>query len=56
MTCSVMGWFGPALFNQGDEQRAGLLQGAEAVGAAGGAVGAAVDGGVGGDYQNVAGL
>jgi hypothetical protein len=46
---------GPAFFDEGNEQRAGFLKGAEAQGAAGGGVGVAVHGGVGGDDQHVAG-
>ena len=46
----------PAFFDEGDEQRAGFLKGAQAVGLAGGGVGVALHGGVGGDDQHVAGF
>ena len=49
------GVVGPAFFNQGDEEGAGFLDGAQAEGLAGGGVGVAVDGGVGGDDEDVAG-
>ena len=47
---------GPAFFDEGDEQGAGFLDGAQAEGLAGGGVGVALDGGVGGDDQDVAGF
>ncbi len=47
---------GPALLDQGDEQGAGHFQGAKAAGGAGGGVGVALHGGVGGDDQDVAGV
>ena len=50
------GVVGPAFFDEGDEQGAGLLNGAEAEGLAGGEIGVALDGGVGGDDQDVAGF
>jgi hypothetical protein len=50
------GVIGPAFFDQGDEERAGFFEDAEASGAAGSGVGVALDGGVGGDDQRVAGL
>ena len=46
----------PAFFDQGDEERAGFLEGAKAAGAAGGGVGVALHGGVGGDDEDVAGF
>jgi len=46
---------GPALFDQGNEERAGFFKGAKAEGAAGGGVSAAADSGVGGDDQHVSG-
>ena len=49
------GMIGPALFDQGNEQGAGFLDGAQALGVAGGGVGVALHGGVGGDDQHVAG-
>ena len=44
---------GPSFFNEGDEQRAGLLKRAQALGLAGGGVGVALDGGIGGDDEHV---
>jgi hypothetical protein len=49
------GMVGPAFLDQRNEQRAGFLKGAQALGAAGGGVGVALHGGVGGDDQHVAG-
>ena len=43
----------PAFFDEGDEQWAGFLKGAKAVVLAGGGVGVAVDGGIGGDDEHV---
>ncbi len=47
---------GPSLFDQWDEQRTGFLDGAEAEGLAGAEIGVALDGGVGGDDEDVAGF
>ncbi len=47
---------GPSFFDEGDQQRAGLLEGAQILGGAGGRVGVALHGGVGGDDQHVAGF
>jgi hypothetical protein len=44
----------PALFDQRHQQRAGLFERAQALSAAGGGVGVALHGGVGGDDQHVA--
>ena len=52
----VIAMEGPAFFDQGDEQRAGFFESAQAAGAAGGGVGVALHGGVGGDDQHVAGF
>ncbi len=49
------GMVGPALLDQRHEQRAGLLEGAQAPRLAGSGVGVALHGGVGGDDQHVAG-
>jgi len=45
---------GPALFYEGNEKRAGFLEGAKAVSLARSGVGVAVHGGVGGDNEDVA--
>ena len=50
------GMIGPAFFDEGDKKRAGFLESAKAMGLAGGGVGVALNGGIGGDDENVAGL
>ncbi len=45
---------GPAFFDEGDEQGAGLFKRAKAAGLAGSGVGVALHGGVGGDDEHVA--
>ena len=47
---------GPAFFDEGNEQRTGFLEGAQAQGVTGGGVGVALHGGVGSNDQHVAGL
>ena len=50
------GVVGPAFFDEGDQQGAGFLDGAEAESLAGGEVGVALDGGVCRDDEDVAGF
>ena len=47
---------GPSFFDEGDEEGAGSLNGAEAEGLACGEIGVALDSGFGGDAEDVAGL
>ena len=54
--CLAGGVFGPAFFDERDEQGAGALDAVEAEGAAGFGVGVAVDGGIGGDDEDVTGF
>ncbi len=47
---------GPAFFNEGDEKGTGFLNGTQILAGAGGLVGMALHGGVGGDDEDVAGF
>lgn len=47
---------GPSFFDEGNQQRAGFLKSTQILSGAGGLVGVALHGGVGGDDQNVAGF
>ncbi len=49
------GMVDPALFDERDEQGAGLLEGAQAVGGAGAGVGVALHGGFGGEDEHAVG-